>query len=212
MVTTFNGIHRTTIISCYSPTNVSDETDLITFYNELSSHVRSNPKQNVLVIGGDRNAPISKNVNHKFSRHNSSNRNGKHLRDFTLENRLTCLNTKFEKKKENHGLHPRKNNTKTQINDIVINKNWSNSALDCESYFCFEGVSSNHRIVTAKIQQSLRRNAARTTTNAHDDWSLLNRDIWDEYTLTLRNKVNALQEISETFTPNDEYKNFVHAL
>ena len=29
--------------------------------------------------------------------------------------------------------------------------------------------------------------------------------------LILRNKFNALQEISETPTPNDEYENFVHA-
>ena len=44
-----------TIIFCYSPTNVSEETDLITFYDELSSLVRSIPKHNVLVIGGDMN-------------------------------------------------------------------------------------------------------------------------------------------------------------
>ena len=30
-------------------------------------------------------------------------------------------------------------------------------------------------------------------------------------TLTLRNKFDALQEISETPTPNDEYENFVNA-
>ena len=44
------------------------------------------------------NAQIGKNVNHKFSLHNSSNRNGEHLIDFTLENRLTCFNTKFHKR------------------------------------------------------------------------------------------------------------------
>ena len=44
------------------------------------------------------------------------------------------------------------------------------------------------------------------------DWSLFNnRDIRDKYTLTLRNKFDVLQEISETPTPNDEYENFVSA-
>ena len=48
--------------------------------------------------------------------------------------------------------------------------------------------------------------------NAHYDWSLLNnRDIRDKYTLTQRNKFDALQEISETPTLNDEYENFVNA-
>ena len=76
MVATFNGNPSATIISCNSPTNASEETDLIAFYVELSSLVRSIPKHNVLVIRGDMNAQIGKNVNHKFSQHNSSNRNG----------------------------------------------------------------------------------------------------------------------------------------
>ena len=101
MVATFNGNPSSTIISCYSPTNVSEETDLIAFFDELSSLVRSIPKHNVLVIGGDMNAQIDKNVNHKFSSHNSSNRNGQHLTDFTQKNRLTCLNTNFQKRERN---------------------------------------------------------------------------------------------------------------
>ena len=56
MTATFNGNPRITIISWYSPTNVSEETELVTFYDEISSLVRSIPKHNVLVIGGDTNA------------------------------------------------------------------------------------------------------------------------------------------------------------
>ena len=48
---------------------------------------------------------------------------------------------------------------------------------------------------------------------AHYDWPLLNdRDISDKYMITLRNKFNALQEISETITPNEEYEKFNNAL
>ena len=50
MVATFNGNPRATIISCYSPANASKETELIAFYDELSSLVRRTPKRNVLVI------------------------------------------------------------------------------------------------------------------------------------------------------------------
>ena len=60
MAATFNGNPRATIISCYSPTNVSEETELVTFYDQLSSLVRSIPKYNMLVIGGDMNAQIAK--------------------------------------------------------------------------------------------------------------------------------------------------------
>ena len=50
MVATFNGNPRATIISCYSPTNVSEETELVAFYDELSSLVHSILKHNMLVI------------------------------------------------------------------------------------------------------------------------------------------------------------------
>ena len=99
MIATFNGNSTTAIICCYSPTDASDKTDLNTFYNELSSLVRRVPKHNVLIIGGNMNAQIGKNVNNKFSLNNSSNRNGEHLPNFIIENRLTCLKTKFQKRK-----------------------------------------------------------------------------------------------------------------
>ena len=83
MIATFNGIPRPATINSYSPTNVSEETEVIDFFNKLSSHVRSIPKNNILIIGGEMNAQIGNNVNHKFSLHNTSNRNGKHLTDFT---------------------------------------------------------------------------------------------------------------------------------
>ena len=67
MVATFNGNPRATIVSCYSPTNVSEENEIVTFYDELSSLVRSIPKHNMLVIGGDMNAQIGKNGNNKNS-------------------------------------------------------------------------------------------------------------------------------------------------
>ena len=60
MVTTFNGNPRATLIFCYSPTNVSEKTELIAFYDLLFSIVCSIPKHNVLVISGDMNAQIGK--------------------------------------------------------------------------------------------------------------------------------------------------------
>ena len=60
MAATFNGNPKATIISCYSPTNVSEENEIATFYEDLSSLVRSIPKHNLLVIGGDMNAQSGK--------------------------------------------------------------------------------------------------------------------------------------------------------
>ena len=84
--------------------------------------------------------------------------------------------------------------------------------MNYEAYSSFEGVSSDHRIVTAKIRLSLRKNTTRTATTKHYDWSLLNnRDVRDKYVLELRNRYETLQEKTEKGTPNDEYENFVNA-
>ena len=155
MVATFKGNSNTTIISCYSPTHVSEETDLITFYDELSSFAHDIPKHNIFIIGADMNAQIGKNVNHKFSLYKSSNRNGQHLTDFTLKNRLTCLNTNFQKRDGKLWTYTYANNTKAQIDYVFIKKKWNNCTLNCEAYSSFEGVSSDHWIVTAKIRTSL---------------------------------------------------------
>ena len=128
---TFNGSPRTTIISCYSPIYVSEETELVTFYDELSSLVRSIPKHDVLVIGGDMNPQIGKNRNNKYSLHNSSNRNGQHLTDFMIENRLTCLNTNYQKREGKLWTYTYANNSKAQIDYVFINKKWKNSARNC---------------------------------------------------------------------------------
>ena len=112
--------------------------DLITFYDELSSLVCSILKHTVLVIGGEMNAQIGKNGNHKFSLYNLSKRNGQHLTDFALENRFTYLNANFQKREGKLRTYTSANNTKAQIDYIFINKKWNNSALNCEAYSSFE--------------------------------------------------------------------------
>ena len=212
MPATFNGNPKATIISCYSPNNVSEETELVTFYDELSSLVHSIPKHNMLVIDGDMNTQIGKNGNNKYSLHNTSNRNWQHLTDFIIENRLASLNTNYQKREGKLWTYTYANNSKAQIDYVLINKEWKNSAMNCEAYSSFESVPSDHRIVTAKIRLSLRKNAKRTATTKHYDWALLNnKDVRDKYVLELRKRFETLQEKTEKSTPNDEYENFVNA-
>ena len=127
------------------------------------------------------------------------------------ENRLTCLNTNFQKREGKLWTYTYANNNKAQKYYVFINKKWKNSAMNCEAYSSFEGASSDHRIVTAKMRLSLRKNATRTATTKHYDWALLNnRDIRDKHVLVLRNRFETLQK-TEKGTPNDEYENFVNA-
>ena len=144
--------------------------------------------------------------NNEFSL--TSNRNKELVKDFSLENELIYLINKFQKRKSKIWTYTYANNTKAKLDHILINNKWITSDLNCEAYSSFEGVASDHRIFTTKIC----RNTTQTTKTTHDDWFLLNnKDNRSKYTITVRNKFNALQEISETLTPNDEYENLVNA-
>ena len=120
----FNGNPRATIISCYSPTNDSEESELVAFYDELYSLVRSIPKHNLLVIGGDMNAQIGNNGNNKYSLHNTSNSNGQHLTDFMTENRLTYFKTNYQKREGKLRTYTYANNCKAQIDYVFINQKY----------------------------------------------------------------------------------------
>ena len=137
------------------------------------------------------NAQKGKNVNNKFSLYNLSNRKKEHLMDFTIENRLTCLNTKFQKIKGKLWTYIYSNNVKTQIDYILMNKKLINSALNYDPYSSFKGVSSEFsRQKYVWAYAGMRRKLKLHT-------MLNNRDIRDKYTITLRNKFGALQEILE---------------
>ena len=70
MCATFNGDPCTTMVSCYSPASASDESDITTFYDGLSSLARHIPKYNDLIIERDMNVEIGKDKNEKFSLQN----------------------------------------------------------------------------------------------------------------------------------------------
>ena len=54
-------------------------------------------------------------------------------------------------------------------------------------------------------------NMTQRTKTTHYELSLLNnRNISNEHMITLRNKFDALQEISKTFTPNEKHENFIN--
>ena len=98
MIANIQGNLNTTIISCYSPTNVSDENETASFYTELSALTRSIPRHNILILGCDFNAHLGQEDGLKYAFHNSTNRNGKMLKDYLQENNLLCLNTHFQKR------------------------------------------------------------------------------------------------------------------
>ena len=79
----------------------------------------------------------------------------KYLTVFFLENRLVCLNNKFLKREGKLWTYTDRNNPKAKLDYIFINKKWINSVFNCEAYSSLKGVSSDQRIVSAKIRVNL---------------------------------------------------------
>ena len=154
MCATFNGNFCTIIASCSSPTNTSGEKVIITLYDRLFFLVCSIPKHNLLIIGGNMNTQKGKNKNNKFCLYPYPNRNGEFLTDFSPENSLSCVTTKSSKKEKKLWTFTYPSNAKAQLDYIPMYKKWITSALNCEAYSSFGGVSFDHRIVSAKIRRN----------------------------------------------------------
>ena len=65
---------------------------------------------------------------------------------------------------------------KTQVDYIVIRNKWRNSVKNCEAYITFSSIGSDHRIITATIQQTIRlslRGNTKPNKNVNYDWNKL---------------------------------------
>ncbi len=67
---------------------------------------------------------MHKSEKNKYSLHNTSNRKGNYLTDFMKENRLTCLNTNFQKREGKLWTHIYANKSKAQTDYLFINRKW----------------------------------------------------------------------------------------
>ena len=83
--------------------------------------------------------------------------------------------------------------------------------MNCVAHSTFEVITSDSWIVSAKIHQRQRRNKRHTVKASQYNWFLLaNYNFGSPCKVTVKNKLDILQEIYERNTPNDEYENFVN--
>ena len=190
LVTTFHGNPEPILISCYSPTNIADEQEVIDFYDDLSSLICSVPKHNVLIIRGDLNAQIGQSIHHKFRYYYRSNRNGEYLEHFLIENDLLCINTRFQKRRGKLWTHTYPNGDRAQLDYMMINKKSINSVQNCKAYHSLEGISTDDRIVSLRIKLSLRANKNNSNTKIAYNWEHLinNEDLQNQFSTLLRNR------------------------
>ena len=69
MIVNFKGNPLTSVISCYIPTNISDEHETDIFYTKLTYLTRRIPMNNVLITGGNLNTHFGKDSRYKYAYH-----------------------------------------------------------------------------------------------------------------------------------------------
>lgn len=211
IVAEFNSNPKTSFISCYSPTNVSDETIVDDFYSSLSLTLQNIPAHNFLVVAGDFNARLGRdNVN--FSFHQETNRNGSKLNDLMLEFQLIATNTMFMKKTNKLWTFQHANGFKSQIDFILVRRKWRNSVHNTQSYSSFSSVGSDHRIVSANIFLSLRSSKiSKPNPMKTIDWYQVYRDseLQSAYAIEVKNRFDLLS--LPTDDTETKYSNLIKA-
>ena len=106
------------------------------------------------------------------------------------------------------------NGMKIQIDFIHVNKKWIYSAINCEAYILFEGVSTDHHIVSGTFRLSLRVTKKSSRTNPPYDWRQLkfNKCFRDQFCLTLSNRFEGLLNETEPPSTDEKYASFVDAV
>ena len=142
MLATSNGNPKYTVISTYSPTNVTSEDTIQEYYSELTT----------LIQCRDINAQVGL-ISEKHY-HQTNNRKGE------LQHSTNLINfcTKFQKIPGKKWSFMYTSGAKAQLDHILLNKKWKNSAIDCATYNNFDSVSLDHKIVTIKCRLCLRAN------------------------------------------------------
>ena len=196
MEITLHGNPMTTALCCYSPHNELPEEDVPQFYHELSTVIYAIPAHNLLIIGGDMNAQLGP-PDALFTCANDTNRNGKYMKDFMEQHNLIVTNTRFQNTKNKLWTHCRPNGQLVQLDFILARKKWINSFKNSRAYNSFEGIGSDHRIVSCKCQISYRKNKARSTNPLKGtDWKSIARDkkLCDQFTVAVHNRFCILRD------------------
>jgi len=133
-------MHKITLLNVHAPTETKEEGVKDEFYSELERVYNSIPTSDIKIVLGDFNAQIGKeqcfkNVAGTFSLHTTSNDNGCRVANFAISSGMSIRSTQFQRK-DIHKVTWNSNDgrTQTQIDHVLIEKQFSNNIINVRSY------------------------------------------------------------------------------
>ena len=163
---------KLTIIVCYSPTSASSEVAIDNFYSDLQKTVDSIGRHTFLSILGDWNARLQQTKLSPWVFSNEPNSNSERFVDFLSANSLFSANTVFRKRKGKLYTHKGPGGILSQIDHVVFRQKYRNSIKDCQCV-TFRPFETDHRLVVASAQLSIRAAQPRRNPNHRRDWTQL---------------------------------------
>ena len=146
------------VISCYAPTDCSEDAVKDAFYQELSSLLRSSRSSDIILLAGDLNAQVGElsesesRLGGVFGLPARRSDNGDRLLQLCAEYNLFLSSTSFRNRACRRATWrpPSENRSCSQIDHIAISYRWRGCIRDCRSYWntCLE---SDHALVCCRF-------------------------------------------------------------
>ena len=198
------------IIVCYSPTSVSSDPDIESFYSDMQNTVDSTGRHAFLAILGDWNARLKTSALSPWVYSNSPNRNSAQFSDFLSANELFSSNTMFRKRLSRLYTHRGPQHTLSQIDHIVCRQKYRNSVRNCNA-FTFRPFATDHRMVVADVKLSLRSSKPTRPARRRYEWSALSDpDVLSQFRICCTNRFAELANTSSDHREN--YTSFVDSV
>ena len=217
LVAAFEGNPTLNVIAAYAPTNLAETGIKDAFFDQLRKTIDSFPPHDLVVVAGDLNArighqPTSRMVG-PFVYHNSNNDNGDKLLHLCEATCMYIVQSRFPQPTGRlwTWMKPGKNLFTAQLDHILIRSKWINSARNCRAYNTV-GVSSDHRILCARIDVSLRASVREPKKPVRFETSrLTDLDIQRNFERALAVKYSPLLA-NEHLLPQERYDGLLQAV
>lgn len=151
------------IVNAYAPTEESNDNDKIKFYEELEDICETVPKNDILLLVGDFNAKVGREVFNskvagKETIHDNTNDNGNRLCNLATSLNSLIVSTKYKHKKEHKitWMIPGSQDG-NQIDHMLISRKWGKIVQDVRSYRG-ANADSDHYLIMAKLKMRIIRN------------------------------------------------------
>ena len=201
------------VIQCYAPTNDSDDQDKEEFYSRLLTIIQDRPERNVIIVMGDFNAKIGSD-NRSYEEImgqqglGEMNDNGERFADLCASSGLVIEGSYFQHRRIHKATWVSPDlQTENQIDHMCIGKRFRRSLQDVRVRRGAD-VASDHHLLVARLKLKLRRNWTGKTNQrfGYNTFLLNDTNKREEFSITLSNKFQALQELMEEETIDERWQ------